>query len=108
MILGSSVMQVVMLLLSIPIVDLQDLGCHVVLGMDSNDDVRNGSVSAALADIGIKEAVINNHRGESVPATCSKNTQHRPIDSIWTSPGHEILRCGFLPFHSMYGFDSDH
>ena len=76
--------------------------------MDSNDDVQDGSVSASLADIGIKEAVINNHRGESGYTTCSKNTQCKPIDSIWTSPGLEVLRCGFLPFHSVYGFDSDH
>ena len=36
--------------------DLRDLGHHVVLGMDSNDDVHNGSVSTALADIGIQES----------------------------------------------------
>ena len=47
--------------LSTALGDLRDLGYHVVLGMDSNDDVRNGSVSIALADIGIKEAVVNNH-----------------------------------------------
>ena len=62
--------------------DLRDLGYHEVLGMDSNDNVRGGSASTALADIGIKEAVINNHQGESVLATCVRNTQRRPIDSI--------------------------
>ena len=54
--------------------NLQVLGYHVILGMDSNDDTRDSSVSAALADIEIKEAVINNYRGESVPATCFRNT----------------------------------
>ena len=65
-----------------------------MLGMDSNDDVPDGSVLAAIADIRIKEAVINNHRGESVPATCSRNTQRRPIDSIhrdWIDCWHSIL-----------------
>ena len=52
--------------------DLRNLGNLVVLGIDSNDNVRNGSISAALADIGIKKVVINNHCGESVPVTCSK------------------------------------
>ena len=65
--------------------DLRDLGYNVVLGMDSNDNSRDGSVSTALADIGIKDAVINNHQGESAPATCSRcsrNTQREPIDNI--------------------------
>ena len=37
---------------------LWDFSHHVVLGMDANDDVRDGDVSAALAEIGIVEAVI--------------------------------------------------
>lgn len=55
---------------------------HVVLGIYANDDVQDGSVSAVLSDIGIVEAVINNHKGESVPATCAKNTQKKHNDSI--------------------------
>ena len=42
---------------------MSDKGFHVVLGMDANDDVRDGSVSVALTDIGITVAVINNHKG---------------------------------------------
>ena len=76
--------------------------------MDANDDVRDGVVSVALDEISIGEAVIKNHKGESVPATYARNTLKKPIDSIWTSPGLDVLRCGFLPFHSVYGFPSDH
>ena len=54
--------------------DLWDFNYHVVLGMDANDDVRDGAVSAALAEIEIQEAVIKYHRGESVPSTCARNT----------------------------------
>ena len=88
--------------------DLRNFGHHVVLGMDVNDDVRNGAVSVVLAEIGIQEVVTKNHRGESVPAICARNTQRRPIDSIWTSPGLDVLRCGFLSFHSVHRFDSNH
>ena len=77
------------------------LGYHIVLGMDSNNDVHDGAVSAALTDIGIEEAVINNHRGESVSVTSSKNKQQKPIDSIWSSPGLEVLHCDFLSFPSI-------
>ena len=88
--------------------DLRDDGHNVVLGMDANDDVRDGKVTKALMEIGMYEAVVSNHGGESVPATCATNKQRKPIDSIWTSPGLKILRCGFLPFHDVYGFQSDH
>ena len=54
------------------------------------------------------EAVVSNHKEETVPATCAKNTQRKPIDSIWTSPGLTVLRCGFLLYHDAYGFQSDH
>ena len=53
--------------------DLLEFGHHVVLGMDANDDVRDGAVSVALVEIGIQEAVIKNHRGESVPSTYVRN-----------------------------------
>ena len=88
--------------------ELRDAGNHVVLGMDANDDIRDGTVTKALSEVGIFEAVVSNHGGESVPATCATNKQRKPIDSIWTSPGLTVLKCGFLPFHEIYGFNSDH
>ena len=84
--------------------DLRDEGNNIVLGMDANDDVRNGKVTKALEEIGIYKAVVSNHGGESVPATCATNEQREPIDNIWTSPGLTVLHCGFLPFHDVYGF----
>ena len=47
---------------------------HVVLGMNANNNIRDSADSAALAEIGNQEAVIKNHRDESVPATCTRNT----------------------------------
>jgi hypothetical protein len=87
----------------------RDEGYHVVLGMDANEDVRNGPVYKQAARGGrITEGVINHHKTSNVPATCAKNKSTTPIDSIWISPGIEILQCGFLPFHDYKGFDSDH
>ena len=62
--------------------DFRDFGHYIVLSMDANDDVRDGVVSVALDEIGIGEAVIKNHKGESVPATYTRNTLRKPIDSI--------------------------
>ena len=80
----------------------------MVLGMDANDNIRNGEVTKALLEAGILEAVVSNHGGESVPATCATNKQQKPIDSIWIIPGLTVLKCGFLPFHKICGFNSDH
>ena len=63
--------------------DLQDEGSHVVLGMNANDEVQDGEVTKTLLEVGIFEAVISNHRGESVPATCATNKQRTLIHSIW-------------------------
>jgi hypothetical protein len=65
-------------------------------------------VSKRLEEIGMMEGVINHHKTSSVPATYAKNKSRAPIDSIWISPGIEILQCGFLPLHDDKGFDSNH
>jgi len=85
---------------------MQD-GDHVVLGLDVNEDVRYGAVQKELANIGMFEAIIRHHPTKSVPATCNTNESRKPIDGIWTSPGMEVLRCGYLPFDSYNGFSSD-
>ena len=70
---------------------MRDNGDHVVLGMDANEDIRTGSVTQALEDVGMLEGIISKHRGASVPATCATNRSRTPIDGIWVSPGIEVL-----------------
>ena len=60
-------------------------GDHVVLGLDANEDGREGAVQQALANIGIFEGIISHHPTKSVPATCNKNKARKLIDGIWTS-----------------------
>ena len=86
---------------------MQD-GDHIVLGLDANENVRHGSVQKELANIGMYEAIIRHHPTKSVPVTCNTNESRKPIDRILTSPGVEVLRCGYLLFDSYDGFSSDH
>ena len=65
-------------------------------------------MSDALEEVGMMEGVISKHKSKSVPATCAKNKSRTPIDSIWISPGLEVIQCGYLPMHDYQGFDSDH
>ena len=76
--------------------------------MDANDDVRDEKLTKALLEIGMFEAVVSKHKDRSVPATYAKNTQRKPINSILTSQGLTVLRCGFLPYHDQHGFLADH
>ena len=87
----------------------------MVLGIDANDNVRDGDVTKALREVGMFEAVVSNHKEKSVPATCATNTQRIPIDSIWTSPGLLVsvvtsflsMRCMvFSPITDLYGSTS--
>ena len=75
-------------------------GDHVIFGLDTNEDVRTGAVQKELANIGMFEAIIRHHTTKLVPATCNTNESRKSIDGIWTSPGVEVLRCGYLPFDS--------
>ena len=54
----------------------------MVLGMDANNNVRDGDVTKALREVGMFEAVVRNHGGESIPDTYATNTQRKPINSI--------------------------
>ena len=69
---------------------------------------ETGKYTRALWEVGMFEAVVSNHTDKSVTATCATNTQRKPMDSICTSSGLAVLRCGFLPFHDVYGFQSNH
>ena len=76
--------------------------------MHANDNIQDGDITKALWDIRMYKDVVSSYKEKSVPATCAKNHQRIPIDSIWTSPGLTVLQCGFLPFHDTYGVQSDH
>ena len=76
--------------------------------MDANDDVRDGEVMKALMEICIFKAVVSNYGSKNISATYATNKQRKQLDSIWTSPDQTVLRCGFIPFHEIYSFQSNH
>jgi hypothetical protein len=76
----------------------QDGGDHIILGMDANEDVREGTVTEALAELGLAEATATAHTPSSPPATCKANLTRTPIDGIWISPSVQVTRCGYLGY----------
>ena len=73
-------------------------GDHIILGMDANEDVRDGSVHSILAGLGLREAILDKHSDKSPPATHNRNTKRQPIDGIWISASLNISAGGYLPF----------
>ena len=76
-------------------------GDHVVLGMDANDDLRNGlgPVRKALDKVGMREALLTRHYDKSPQATYNRNTNNKPIDGIFVSPSIQVSGGGY------YGWD---
>jgi hypothetical protein len=82
------------------------LGDHLVLGMDANEDVRQGEVHDMLSSIGLREVILELHNDQSPPATYNRNQSREPINGIWATRGITITRGGYLAFGE--GCPSDH
>ena len=81
-------------------------GDHIIIGMDANEDVRQGTVHDMFAALGLLEAILDKHKDKSPPATQNRNTKRQPIDGIWVSSSLQISSGGYLPF--VYACTSDH
>jgi hypothetical protein len=77
----------------------KEAGDHVAIGMDANEDVRNGEVNTMFKGLGLREATLDKHKDKSPPAaTQNRNTKHQPINGTWISSGLVISARGCLPF----------
>jgi hypothetical protein len=76
----------------------QSTGDHLVIGMDVNEDVRTGPISKALAELGLREAILDAHSEQSPPATHNRNQNRQPIDGIWISACIQIAFGGYSAF----------
>jgi hypothetical protein len=82
------------------------VGDHVVLGMDTNEDVKKGEVNTIFTALGLREVILDLHKDLSPPATHNMNTQREVIDGYWATSGIQITRGGYLAFGE--GCPSDH
>ena len=81
-------------------------GNHIIIGIDANEDIRNGETEETFRELEMVECISNRHSKESPPATNNRNTKRQPIDGIFTTPGINPTRAGYLPFGE--GGISDH
>jgi hypothetical protein len=79
---------------------LMEAGHHVILMLDSNEDMRRGPVSQALQDLQLQEVILERH-GLNAPSTYRCNTNEVPIDGIWASTGIDIKAGGYFSFDKV-------
>jgi hypothetical protein len=84
----------------------KELGDHLIIGIDANEDVRKVATFEAFRTLGMHEAILHTHYSRSPPATCDKNMSRAPIDGIFVTPSIRITAGGYSPFNT--GCPSDH
>jgi hypothetical protein len=75
-------------------------GDQIVVGIDANDDLRNGPVNEMFERIGMHDSICAKYTNWDTAATCDSSQPSRPIDGIYTTIGLDILQGGYCPFHA--------
>ena len=78
---------------------------HIIIGLDANDDVRDSPVQRMLTELGLKEAILDMHPTDP-PETNWRNSNRKPIDGIFCTPGIEPTQGGYCAYKTV--IDSDH
>ena len=73
-------------------------GNLIIIGMDANDNVRNGEVNTMLRNRGFVEVHAARHPQLPTASTCNKNTRNIPVDGIWASPSLDCLAAGYYGY----------
>jgi hypothetical protein len=82
-------------------------GEQLVLGIDANKNIRNGTFNKCMQEIGRVEICTQRH-GRGGPSTYARGTT--PIDGIYVSPSLLNSACGYLPVtcdHRVLWIDLD-
>jgi hypothetical protein len=79
-----------------------------LIGLDANDNVRTGDVTAMLRNLGLIDVHHTQHPHLPPVATCHKNHQNIPVDGIWASPSLDCVAAGYYGFGELLMGKSDH
>ena len=83
-------------------------GNLIIIGMDANDNVRNGDVKEMLRSRGIVDVHAAQHPNLPTASTCNKNTRNIPVDGIWASPSLDCLAAGYYGYGELVIGKTDH
>jgi hypothetical protein len=75
------------------------LGDQIVIALDANDDLRDGSVQRMMARQGLREALLTRHKHLPTVPTFHRNSDGKPIDGIFVTKGITLQAGGYYAFH---------
>ena len=81
-------------------------GDNIILMMDGNEDMRQGSMKSALETLTLREYLLDKHKGPYKSAY-RRNNKNVPIDGIWVSPSIVIKAGGYFEFDEVFQ-NTDH
>jgi hypothetical protein len=73
-------------------------GDQIIVGLDANDDLREGVVNTMFTSLHMKAAIREHYPSWDSAATCNASAYRKPIDGIYTTGGIEIQAGGYRPF----------
>jgi hypothetical protein len=86
----------------------QDTGELLIIGLDLNDNSWDSDEARQIESWELVNTLKERHPDLPQVATCDKNTQNKPTNGIWCSPGLEILQAGMTSFGSPDVESADH
>ena len=76
-------------------------GNLIIIGMDANDNVRNGDVKEMLRSRGLVDTHASQHPHLPTASTCNTNTRNIPVDGIWASPSIDCCAAGYYGYGEL-------
>jgi hypothetical protein len=75
------------------------MGNQIIIALDANDDLQDGSVKRMMARQGLREALLTRHRNSPTVPTFHMNFDGKPIDGIFVTKGITLQAGGYYAFH---------
>ena len=73
--------------MTMEVTEWKELGGHVIVMGDFNDDLRAGDVKTTFEELNMVEAITSQNEGMDLPATFKHNLSQEIIDGMWTTRG---------------------
>ena len=83
-----------------------EAGDQIIVGIDANEDVREGKTKEFFDKMNMYESIISSHPDSSILSTNSNSSHSKPIDGIFLSHSLTSIASGYMAFGD--GCQSDH
>jgi hypothetical protein len=73
----------------------------MIVALDANDNLRDGSVKRMMARQGLREALLTCHKSTPTVPTFHMNSDGKQIDGIFVTRGITLQAGGYYTFHKL-------